>query len=175
MGYGRQKSLLHHCWPQAPNFPALPLDPGEPKGAILETAKQRLLLGDIVPQTKPPTKFQSSANHCLSFSIAKIFDFYMNLSLLLNQVYLKCWLQICTKKGFNQPKSFSFLGTLPQTPIKFSIQPNLIISLHQIFKIVSSMLTIDYVYVCSGSVVVTAYDFESGRPGSNPEWGLIYY
>ena len=29
--------------------------------------------------------------------------------------------------------------------------------------------------VCSGSVVVTAYDFESGRPGSNPERGLIYY
>ena len=29
--------------------------------------------------------------------------------------------------------------------------------------------------VCSGSVVVTAYDFESGRPGSNPEWGPIYY
>ena len=29
--------------------------------------------------------------------------------------------------------------------------------------------------VCSGSVVVTAYDFESGRPGSSPEWGLIYY
>ena len=25
--------------------------------------------------------------------------------------------------------------------------------------------------VCSGSVVVTAYDSESGRPGSNPEWG----
>ena len=29
--------------------------------------------------------------------------------------------------------------------------------------------------VCSGSIVVTAYDVESGRPGSNPEWGLIYY
>ena len=29
--------------------------------------------------------------------------------------------------------------------------------------------------VCSGSVVVTAYDSESGHPGSNPEWGLIYY
>ena len=29
--------------------------------------------------------------------------------------------------------------------------------------------------VCSGSVVVTAYDFESGHPGSNPEWGPIYY
>ena len=29
--------------------------------------------------------------------------------------------------------------------------------------------------ICIGSVVVTAYDFESGRPGSNPEWGLIYY
>ena len=29
--------------------------------------------------------------------------------------------------------------------------------------------------MCSGSVVVTAYDFESGRPGSSPEWGLIYY
>ena len=24
-------------------------------------------------------------------------------------------------------------------------------------------------------VVVTAYDFESGRPGSNPKWGLIRY
>ena len=23
--------------------------------------------------------------------------------------------------------------------------------------------------------MVTAYDFESGRPGSNPEWGTIYY
>ena len=31
------------------------------------------------------------------------------------------------------------------------------------------------VLVCSGSVVITAYDFESGRLGSNPEWGLIYY
>ena len=30
-------------------------------------------------------------------------------------------------------------------------------------------------YVCSGSVVVTAYDFESGRLGSNLEWGPIYY
>ena len=29
--------------------------------------------------------------------------------------------------------------------------------------------------VCSGSVVVTAYDFESARPGSNPEWETIYY
>jgi len=26
-------------------------------------------------------------------------------------------------------------------------------------------------HVCSGSVVVTAYVSESGRPGSNPEWG----
>ena len=25
--------------------------------------------------------------------------------------------------------------------------------------------------MCSGSVVVTAYDFESGCPSSNPEWG----
>ena len=29
--------------------------------------------------------------------------------------------------------------------------------------------------VCSGSVVITTYDSESSRPGSNPEWGLIYY
>ena len=29
--------------------------------------------------------------------------------------------------------------------------------------------------VCSGSAVVTAYDSESGRPGSNPEWGIIYH
>ena len=29
--------------------------------------------------------------------------------------------------------------------------------------------------VCSGSVVVTAFDFDSGCPGSNPECGLIYY
>ena len=28
---------------------------------------------------------------------------------------------------------------------------------------------------CSGSVVVTAHDYESGHPGSNPEWGPIYY
>ena len=32
-----------------------------------------------------------------------------------------------------------------------------------------------YRLMCSGSVVVPAYDSESGRPGSNPEWGLIYY
>ena len=37
------------------------------------------------------------------------------------------------------------------------------------------MLHLVTILVCSGSVVVTAYDFESGRPGSNPEWGLIYY
>ena len=29
--------------------------------------------------------------------------------------------------------------------------------------------------VCSGSVVVNAYDSESSRPGSNPDWGLIYH
>ena len=29
--------------------------------------------------------------------------------------------------------------------------------------------------MCSGSVVVIAYDSGSGRPDSNPEWGLIYY
>ena len=29
--------------------------------------------------------------------------------------------------------------------------------------------------VCSGCVVVTVYDSESGRPGSIPEWGLIHY
>ena len=28
--------------------------------------------------------------------------------------------------------------------------------------------------VNSGSVMVTAYEFESGRPGSNPDWGPIY-
>ena len=32
-----------------------------------------------------------------------------------------------------------------------------------------------YIYfLCSGSVVVTAYDFESNHPGSNPEWGSIH-
>ena len=29
--------------------------------------------------------------------------------------------------------------------------------------------------MCIGSVVVTTYDSESGRPASNPEWVLIYY
>ena len=29
--------------------------------------------------------------------------------------------------------------------------------------------------MCRGSVVVTAYDFESGNPGSSPERGSIYY
>ena len=38
-----------------------------------------------------------------------------------------------------------------------------------------SRCCIDASNLCSGSVVVTAYDSESGRPGSNPEWGLIYY
>ena len=33
----------------------------------------------------------------------------------------------------------------------------------------------DYIGFFSGSVVVTAYEFESDRPGSNPEWELIYY
>ena len=31
------------------------------------------------------------------------------------------------------------------------------------------------IMVCSGSVVVTTHDSESGCLGSNPEWGLIYY
>ena len=35
--------------------------------------------------------------------------------------------------------------------------------------------TVNDINVCSGSVVVTAYDSESGRPGSNPEWGLIHH
>ena len=30
-------------------------------------------------------------------------------------------------------------------------------------------------WMCRGSVVVTAYDSESGNAGSNPEWGQIYY
>ena len=30
-------------------------------------------------------------------------------------------------------------------------------------------------YVCNGSVVVTAYDSEFGRLGSDPEWGAVYY
>ena len=40
---------------------------------------------------------------------------------------------------------------------------------HEIFLIIGTFA------VCSGSVVVTAYDFESACPGSNPEWGPIYY
>ena len=47
---------------------------------------------------------------------------------------------------------------------------------------ITDTITFKYIYavcsgslVCSGSVDVTAYDFESGRPGSNPEWRLIYY
>ena len=38
-----------------------------------------------------------------------------------------------------------------------------------------SIIFLHTTYVCSGSVVVTAHDSESGRPGSIPEWGLIYY
>ena len=41
--------------------------------------------------------------------------------------------------------------------------------------IVIITFTFCYQHLCSGSVVVTAYDSESGRPGSNPEWRLIYY
>ena len=52
---------------------------------------------------------------------------------------------------------------------KFKISETLVFETNQL-----DYNTIQY-NVCSGSVVVTAYDFESGRPGSNPEWGLIYY
>ena len=34
---------------------------------------------------------------------------------------------------------------------------------------------LSYCEVCSGSVVVTAYDFKFGCLGSNPEWGPILY
>ena len=36
-------------------------------------------------------------------------------------------------------------------------------------------LEISKLVVCSGSVMVNAYDFESGRSGLNPEWGPKYY
>ena len=39
----------------------------------------------------------------------------------------------------------------------------------------SEHISIFNLLVCSGSAVVTACDFKSGRPGSNPEWGPIYY
>ena len=39
----------------------------------------------------------------------------------------------------------------------------------------SYVWTVTCMDVCSGSVVVTAYDFESGCPGLNPEWETIYY
>ena len=39
----------------------------------------------------------------------------------------------------------------------------------------SESITESDLIVCSGSVVITAYDSESDRSGSNPEWGLIYY
>ena len=34
---------------------------------------------------------------------------------------------------------------------------------------------VNNITVCRGSVVVTAYDFESDRQGLNPELGAIYY
>ena len=36
-------------------------------------------------------------------------------------------------------------------------------------------LPLHFAIVCTGSVVATAHDSESGCPGSNPQWGLIYY
>ena len=44
-----------------------------------------------------------------------------------------------------------------------------------IFIITCHAYNSNFTHVCSGSVVVTAYDFESGHLGSNPEWGPIYY
>ena len=29
--------------------------------------------------------------------------------------------------------------------------------------------------MCSGTVVATTYDFESGHPGMSSEWGPIHY
>ena len=40
------------------------------------------------------------------------------------------------------------------------------------------MLYLGYMYTvvqCSGGVVVSAYDFESGLPGSKPDWGPTLY
>ena len=39
----------------------------------------------------------------------------------------------------------------------------------------AQIVSVHIIYVRSGSVVVTADDFESARPGLNPEWGPIYY
>ena len=43
-----------------------------------------------------------------------------------------------------------------------------------ILKYVKSMM-INAEVVCGIVVVVTAFDSESGRPCSNPEWGLLYF
>ena len=47
------------------------------------------------------------------------------------------------------------------------------VSLSLALSLVLSFIFFHSLTVCSVvvSIVVTAYDFESGRPGSNPEWG----
>ena len=62
-----------------------------------------------------------------------------------------------------------------------SLHPKILNNYHSRLYIIQSMTNsitavgIRQIKWCSGSVVVTAYDSESGRPGSNPEWGAIYY
>ena len=46
---------------------------------------------------------------------------------------------------------------------------------HYIINFIITVHRRQQLSMCSGSVVVTAYDFESAFPGSNPEWGPIYY
>ena len=41
----------------------------------------------------------------------------------------------------------------------------------QAWMLTQSLKCKDWNFVGSGSVVVTAYDIQSGHPGSNPEWG----
>ena len=83
----------------------------------------------------------------------------------------------CVSQSFNKRHLTYFYEASPTYPRTLPIQGAN--QAHQLIKLDKyAMFSFAMTWrldVCSGSVVVTAYDSESGRMGSNPEWGLIYY
>ena len=83
--------------------------------------------------------------------------------------YLILLLNTMSDGAFRTSIAILFQTAGPLKRVVFPLFPVLRNSVRRLFFSLVSY------YVCSCSVVVTAYYSESGRPGSNPEWGLIYY
>ena len=85
--------------------------------------------------------------------------------------------RFCTPRSSHIENFYNCFSYAGQNSRKCSSSPKTISSfwLQLLQFYLPFIYTVSSPSVCSGSVVVTAYDFESGNPGSNPEWGPIYY